>query len=315
MFSLLCRELKSEIRSPDDLIKKIRNSPVTPSPDVEELLYTWDWRSFVSPNLSQKMLQNHSFYHSFMIRCENGVSLLRAKKYPQMVEWIPEGGIILLRDKVEFSPVPVSEFRVESLQLDKVFSDLYTKYFPSLQLNERKESQQSWEKLRTCLENLPKKRENLPPMRLLSLPQQVSQAPPCPPHYLEPFLTNNTPELIGQHHLLEPSESEFASEIRKDTEVAIYTESKASRPWLGVVVNIQENKKRFEVLWYKRKGKSSVFHASKNKDGTDYTTILETETVMFWDFAESKGDQCFTVSKDWLEKIDQAYVSHDSCYV
>ena len=52
---------------------------------------------------------------------------------------------------------------------------------------------------------------------------------------------------------------------------------------MSSVVNIQENKKRFEVLWYKRKGKSSVFHASKNKDGTDYTTILETETVMFWD--------------------------------
>ena len=92
-------------------------------------------------------------------------------------------------------------------------------------------------------------------MRLLSLPQQVCQASPCPPDYLEPFLINNTPELIGQHHLLEPSESEFSSEIKKGTEVAIYTESKASRPWLGVVVNIQENKKRFEVLWYKRKVK------------------------------------------------------------
>ena len=36
---------------------------------------------------------------------------------------------------------------------------------------------------------------------------------------------------------------------------------------------------------------------------------------MFWDFAESKGDECFTVSKDWLEKIDEAYRSHDRCYL
>ena len=54
MFSILCRVLKSEIRSPDELIKKMKEAPIIPKAEVEELWFIWDWRSFIIPKLSEK---------------------------------------------------------------------------------------------------------------------------------------------------------------------------------------------------------------------------------------------------------------------
>ena len=186
LFSILCRVLKTEIRSPDDLVKKIQQAPIIPKPEVDELLFTWDWRDFITPLLSGKSLQNHSFYHSFQLKKENGIVVFRAKKYSQLSEWGPESGIKLLKDGFECSPVPASEFRVESLNLEKVYSDLYSKYFPTLGTQDRKEAESSWERLRSILENLPKKRMNLPPMRLSGLPRQKLVAQGKVPDYLQP---------------------------------------------------------------------------------------------------------------------------------
>ena len=160
LFSILTRELKTEMRCPDDLLKKILNAPISPRPIVEELLYTWDWRSFITPNLSGKKLKNHSFYHSFQLKQETDV-VFRAKKYSHLVDWIPDGGIRLLNRDVEFSSVEASDFRIDTLLIDKVFSDLYTKYFPTLETSSRKEAEASWEQLRTVLENLPRRQKNL----------------------------------------------------------------------------------------------------------------------------------------------------------
>ena len=239
---------------------------------------------------------------------------MRAKKYPQMTDWCPEEGIRLLRENVQFSSVGVSEFRVYSLNLDKIFSDLYTKYFPTLELSVRKKAEASWERMRTLLESLPKKRLNLAPMRLLALPQQVAEPHVCPPHYLEPFLNDDVPELLGDKYIQEPSDSEFSSDIRTDMVVAVYTRSKLNRPWLGVVLEGMDDGLSFQVQWYKKRGRSFNFDATKNEDGTRYTGVLESGTVMFWDFHDSRGEDWFTVSKECLGKIKEAYESHDLCY-
>ena len=168
---------------PDDLVQKIRNSPILPKPEVKELLYSYDWRSFVGPNLSGKKLQNHSFFFSFFLKKENGLAVFRGKKYPFNVEWTPESGIMLLKSNVEFVPVEASDFRIETLCIDKVFSDLYTKFFPTLETNERKIAEASWERLRTVLENLPKQQRNLTPMKILSFPKQFSPQPAVVPQY------------------------------------------------------------------------------------------------------------------------------------
>ena len=299
---------------PDDLVQKIRNSPILPKPEVKELLYIWDWRSFVGPNLSGKKLQNHSFFFSFFLKKENGLAVFRGKKYPFNVEWTPESGIMLLKSNVDFVPVEASDFRIETLCIDKVFSDLYTKFFPTLETNERKMAEASWERLRTVLENLPKQQRNLAPMKILSFPKQFAPQPAVVPQYLDPYLNCETPELIGQICNVEPTESQFQADIQSGMDIAVYTESKKDRPWLGRVLDIQEGGKTFQVQWFKRKGKGSTFQALTNKDGTRYTSLLASNTVMLWEFTDKKTDDSFEVSKEWLEKIFEQYQSHDLCY-
>ena len=123
-----------------------------------------------------------------------------------------------------------------------------------------------------------------------------------------------TPELIGQKCIMEPIDSHFQSELRKGMDVAIYTESKKDRPWLGRVVEVKDDGLSFEVQWFKRKGRSSTYYALTNKDGSMYSSLVDAETVMFWEFTENKKTDSFELSKDWLEKIQQEYESHDICY-
>ena len=241
--------------------------------------------------------------------------VFRAKKYPQLSEWSPKEGIKLLKEGFECSPVPSSEFRVESLNIDKVFSDLYTKFFPTLDLPARKEAEASWERLRSVLENLPKKRLNLPPLKLTNLPKQNPAVQAKIPEYLEQILNQeDTPDLIGEHCILDPSEGQFDVDILQGMDVAVFTHSVRDRPWLGRVQNVQKEGAEFLIQWYKKRGRSSTFQAMVNKDGSRMTSVLPSETVMLWEFSTNKTDDSFDISKDWMEKIASEYESHDKCY-
>ena len=183
-----------------------------------------------------------------------------------------------------------------------------------LERNERQEAEASWERLRTCLENLPRKQKNLPPMRILALPRQIPAPSTTLPHYLEQFTNEDTPELLGQNCVVEPSESQFQADIIPNMDVAVYTISKVSRPWLGRVVKVEEDGQTFEVQWFKRRGRSLTFQRLSNQDGSKYTSVLDSDTVMLWEFSDNKTDNSFDISKEWLAKIMEEYRSHDLCY-
>ena len=71
-----------------------------------------------------KDLRNHSFYNAFQFKKENGSVKLRCKKLPQDLEWKPPTGIQLIKNDVDFVPVPAEEFRVEDLKLYEIFKSL-----------------------------------------------------------------------------------------------------------------------------------------------------------------------------------------------
>ena len=105
-------------------------SSIKPRPSCEELLFIWNWRDYISPRMTKKKLSNHSFLHSFLIKKENGIALLRGKKYPQdTCEWLPKEGIELLESNVDLnSVIPVAPMRIEKLNLDAVYMGVVTKY-------------------------------------------------------------------------------------------------------------------------------------------------------------------------------------------
>ena len=85
--------------------------------------------------------------------------------------------------------------------------------------------------------------------------------------------------------------------------------------WLGRVQNVEENGAKFEIQWYKKKGRTMTFQAMLNKDGSRMTSVLPSETVMLWEFSTNRTDNTFDISKEYLDKIQKEYADHDRCYV
>ena len=108
--------------------------------------------------------------------------------------------------------------------------------------------------------------------------------------------------------------SQFQTEISPGMDIAVYTESKKDRPWLGRVLKIQADSSTFEVQWFKRRGRSATFQAMFSEYGTAYSSTLDTNTVMLWEFGDNKTENSFEISKEWYIKIMEEYKSHDMCY-
>ena len=164
---------RAELRTIEDLTKDIISSGILPVPEVEVLDYIWDWKMFALDNLSKEELRNHSNYHAFNIKKEKGQARLRGKRYSFEKEWIPSAGIRLLSEDTTLLPIGPAQFRIESLNLPKVFQDLQ-RYFVTLPLEDRMIVQSSWENLRKKIEDLPLQLKTLTKMDLRTLPVQCA---------------------------------------------------------------------------------------------------------------------------------------------
>ena len=314
LFSCLAKVFKeSEMKSIDDLIDKIVDSPIIPKPTCTNLFFIYNWKGFIQEKLSETKLENHSFYHSFKFDQEKGKTLFRAKLYPQDREFGPEEGIILLKSGIEFLSVGAADFRIEKLQLPKVFECLQ-KFFCTLPLTIRMKVTSSWEALRKTLESLPRNSENLPKMRLSELPKQLNcesiEVPAELNHFVE---EEGLPDLIGEINQDEPVDGCIDEEVSEDMDVVIYTRSKHGRPWVGRVVEVLPGS-RFSVHWYQRKGRGNVFHAMMNKDGGPVLSVQENSVVMYWHISIDKTVDSFRLSYYMLEKIKIDYAEHDKAY-
>ena len=309
LFSILTKEFKSEIQTVEDLISKIVKSPIHPQPKVHRLLYSWNWKAFLEPHFSSTILQNHTAYNAFQIKSENCLVKLRAKKYPQYREWYPQEGIKLLKDGINFSPVPASGFREEELSLDKVLSDLRKYYLPSLSPKDKRRVSESWERLSNMLTQLPMKHH--PSMKIQDLPRQEPVQPVRLPDALELFDDHSEPpELIGQRHAPLVQEANFKQDVDIGMDVVILTFSKIKRPWMGRVLNIL-SKENFQLQWYNRKSRSRTFKAMLMKDGSPYVSTCSFDSVMFWEVSINKSEDSFDLSEYWLKRISHEYDLHD----
>ena len=108
-----------------DLKNIIAKSPIEPKPVVESLFYVYDWKAFIVDHLRpMKYNTMHSNYHSFQLLKESEGVKLRCKRYPHDKVYGPPSGIKLVSNSIDFIPVGSADFRIESLQLDKLFRSL-----------------------------------------------------------------------------------------------------------------------------------------------------------------------------------------------
>ena len=312
-FSIIATELKSEIKTVEELFIKIENAPITPKAEVQHLLFIWDWKKFITPNFSTQMLANHSHYHAFQVKREGYQVSLRCRKYPQDSSWEPPDAIKLVKDKTVYDPVDVAPFRSEDLNLDKIMSDIRTKFLPLLSDDESKQVESSWDRLCTTLLQMPKK--CLPKMKLEDIVKQKSApADIAPPSYVAAHSLLDPPELKGEHH--PPPEAEervFKQDARVGVDVVLWTLSKSTRPWVGRVYEIlSENE--FVIHWFQRRIRSRTFVASSDSAGSPYLSKQAMSSVMFWQMSVNATEESFDLPEYQLRRIMHEYESHDQCY-
>ena len=170
---------------------------------MESLDYIWDWKSVASEVMTKKQIQQHSKYHAFKIEREGSNVVLRAKQFLFSPTWLPESGLKLLRDLDEKS-IPLAEvspFRIESLNLHQVYSDL-NKYYLTMELEKRMRVQSSYDRLRKKIESMPALASTFQKLRINDLESQDLET-------LEMIVPDHF------SHLVEAVDDEFIPELGK----------------------------------------------------------------------------------------------------
>ena len=287
------------------------NAPIQPKPVCRTLLHIYDWKNFITPKLSNPPLVNHSRYHAFLIQKEDGKVKFRGKYLPQLPdsEFEPRSGIRLIKEDTTFEePVGAAEFRVEDIRFEDIFKVIQKKTF-NLPLDEKMRIISSWENLKKKLQSLPGKMDNLKKMKLEELPKQsvINLAPT--PDYLRDAALSVENTLSGDVYDEEPLEGDL-SEVGVGSDVCVYTENQKGRPWVGRVVELLANK-QFIIHWFCRVGRSMVFEAMREPDGSPALSTIELDSIMFWEMSVKRSEDKFSLPSYWLETIKMEYAKLD----
>ena len=107
--------------------------------------------------------------------------------------------------------------------------------------------------------------------------------------------------MSGDLYEEEPVEGDL-SEVSVGSDVCVYTENTAGRPWVGRVTELLPNKE-FLIHWFTRSGRSNVFHALMDQEGNPSMSTLNLGTIMFWEMSVKRTEEKFTLPAYWLETI------------
>lgn len=308
IFSILANEFKHvAILTIEALLNKIDNAPVNPRPICRSLHYIFDWKDFISPNLTELPLSNHTKYHSFMLQKENGSVKFRAKFLPQMPDCTlyPRSGIRLMKPGIKFVPVGPAELFLGDLKFDEIIRGI-TKYTNKLPLLERMNILSSWENLRKRIESLDVHKGTFKKLVLSNFPKQQDSVDVDVPQYLKDAVPDHT--LRGELYDEEPIVGDL-KELAVGTDVCVYTQSKQDRPWVGRIVKLL-NDRKVVIRWFtkvsRRRG-AVVYRAMEYGEEVKAVSEIDKKSIMFWHMTEERTDESFVLSKYWIETIKNEY--------
>ena len=284
----------------------MKNAPIDPKPIVENMFHINDWRGFINDKLYP--LQYHTRYNSFKFSKEEGEVRLRCKRLPQSIQYGPPSGLKLLKSGFNLgTPIGSSDFRVDSLDLDSLKRYIENK-FSNLPLEERLEVISSWTRRFKILQDLPKRKEGLEKISLRDLPNQVEYSTrPLP----ENAITSEGACIVGEEFPEDEPLEGHVEEILPGMDVAVYTETRRGRPWVGRALSIDMESNTFKIRWFmKATGTRNKFVSMSSSDDVS-TSIQSLESVMFWGFTDDRNEDSFTISSVMMDALRIEYENLD----
>ena len=298
----------------DELVNALRMAPIQPKPLVKVLYFISDWKKYVEPKLTKEKLANHSGYHCFKITDDDSKVCLRGKVLSTDKEWYPKSGIKLLVDNPNLSEkVEASEFRFEQLRMQSVMHDVQSKYLPLLHHKKRQETEASWKALERTYQKLEVERKFLKALSLADLPKY---RPPPPPDTscVVTKLHGKTTSMWGTFYPDSVIEGNIQCDAKLGLDCIVYNEKdKSSRPWVGVIKEISEDKQTFTLQWYKRAPGGGKRFKEDLRGGGPYLTDVNVASVMLYSVADHLQNGDLDLS-DGFDRIMETYVEHDDCY-
>ena len=322
LFSIVAQFLKGrDVSSLENLVQYLEDAPILPRPNVHILYHISDWKKFILPRLTKEELSHHSGYHSFKISLEKPKSssekpkvCFRAKVLSTDKEWVPKLGIQLIQDdqNLENEVLEASPFRFQKLKLADVFKDVSSKYIPLLPADKAIETQLQWKALEQTFIELEKQRHKLKTVRLNDL---FKFTRPKPPDHSKLALKDhsNVPEIWGKVYSEDLQDGDFLCDAKIGLNVIIYTVSRSSRPWVGVITDIAKDENKLNIHWYKRAPGGGKRYRPVMRGDVPYTSTIDVASVMLWSVADHLVTGELDLSDCW-DKINEEYNKHDDCY-
>ena len=231
---------------------------------------------------------------------------MRYKDLPQNEKWLPEPGYQLLEEvgggqlNVDsIGGIVADQFRVEDLHLDAVGAD-YMKYVETIHNEEtKKQCLKSWDKLRSRLEKMPRKRNNLPRMNLKELPKQG------PEMEVFEFVEEEEGRGVGGIKMYD----EKLGSLRIGDDVAIYTKTMSGRPWIGRVMEIKEGE--VSVQWFQKKSARLKYEAQYYRNGKPYIDTISRESIIYINVSAVSDKKTLKLTPTVHRKIMDEYEKLD----
>ena len=170
----------------------------------------------------------------------------------------------------------------------------------------------SWVRLRKSLESLPTQKEVFKKLSLEDLPKQSKTAEDViVPDHLKDAVDAVENTLSGDLYPEEISEGDL-KEVDIGTDVVVYTTEIQTRPWVGRVTKLLANQ-TFEINWFvKKSGRGNVFESMKNAVGSPVVSVIDLDSIMFWQMSEKRTEESFTLAPFWIETVRFEYEKLDS---
>ena len=318
-FGLIANKLKRVDIPTFEALKGEISNVVLPSCTIKvhELIYTTDFQKFITDgHLLQ--IQGHRSFFQFKIRKENNLTKMYVKEDDLDDKFAFNMGIKLLSNIPDKIQMEISPFRKDT-GYSEVFESVFNKFIPSLASKQPEvkvdEIKNLWEKRVQFLIEL--KEEDFNPFDLHQLrPQEL-------PNQLNGQvvqLAQTRSKKLALSATFYPMDfrSFSDSDLKRDVSIVLYTASRKSRPWIGLIVDISEDKNDISVQWVKKDRDKYRLHV--NADGSPYISSVPYASIMFSDVLlnmSKNGDRNGPYSLDDTirKEIFKAYKDRDDTIV